>query len=264
MSRVVNVVSGAYDAVFRPSALISVRQRHQQTRLRGWLNQFRAVFAVYLLNLALYAVPLTLAGFGRQSVPTMPDWFGALLTVANSQAFWEFSYAFFQNSLSILGATLLTLVTFHIGLVLTWQSEGILETSYAVIYSTSVYLAGIFSVVWYLSLNSGVSDARTFVVNVQKAFVYAIIDFFGANLGLPGGRPESMALAGISAEGELILTLLLVLLSYYLYSLYLGARINHDAPRSFSLLAVGLVATSPVIYVGAVVIAYSIPYIPVP
>lgn len=207
MSRIVNIISGTYNAVFRPAELVRVRGTSHQTSIIQQFDEIWTLISVYLANLALYAAPLTLAGFGRQSVPPMPDWFSTLIGMGNSSLFWELSYSFLQNSLSILGATVLTLVTFHIGLWITFQSKGFLETTYAVIYSTSVYLAGIFSIVWYLSLNKGVADARQFVINIQKEFVYMIIDFLGADLGLPGGRPDSVTLAGLSTEGELVLTI---------------------------------------------------------
>jgi hypothetical protein len=220
---------------------------------------------VYVLNLALYAIPLTAAGFGRQNIPSVPDWFGSALLVIqiagneSIQSIWSFTYSFVQNSLSILGATVLTLITFHVGLVLTNQSRGIIETAYSVIYSTSVYLAGIFSVVWYLSLSDGVEVARTFVIDLQRAFVYTIIDLFDANVGLPSGRPGSLELGPISTQGELLLSLLLALVVYYLYSLFLGARINHETPRTYSCLVIIFVATSPIIYISAVVFLFITP-----
>lgn len=256
------LVRGLFDAVFRPAELVKA---HTTTRRRGIFEQIRQLWSlasIYLVNLALYAGPLTLAGFGRQSVPAMPGWFGNLVQIPNNGAVWQLSYAFLQNSLFLLTATVLTLLTFHLGVVITLQSRGLLQTAYTVVFSTSAYLAGIFTVVWYLSMNPGVTAARTLVINVQKVFIYRVIDYFGADLGLPGGRPDELAIQALTSEGEFLITLLLVLAIYYFYSLYLGARINHASNKIYSLLIVGLVTISPVIYVAGTIIAYTNPLVP--
>ncbi|WP_132058141.1 hypothetical protein [Halorussus amylolyticus] len=265
MSRTVNVVSGLYDAVFRPASLVEARTvRERQGSVLNQLRQFRQLVVVYVVNLAAYAGPLTVAGFGRQNVPAMPPWFeGALAGLGTPEA-WELLYAFAQNSLFLLAATALTLLSVHVSMVLTLQSSGVLRSAYAVIYSTSAYLAGIFTVVWYLSTTSGVTAARTLVVDLQKTFIYAVIDWFGADLGLPGGRPGSLEFGQLTPHGQSVLAVLAVLVAYYLYSLYLGARINHGASRTDGLLVVIAVALSPVVYIGASILTYTVSTVPVP
>jgi hypothetical protein len=87
------------------------------------------------------------------------------------------------------------------------------------------------------------------MVNLQSAFVYAVIDALGADLALPGGRPGELTVATITPEGQWVLALLVLALGYYLFSLYLGARINHQATRIGAFVAVTAVALSPVAYV---------------
>lgn len=248
-----NVLGGLYDSVFRPENLVEARSVRLGS-VREQMSQLRHLFAVYLLNLVLYAGPLTVAGFGRDAVPPVPAWFATAVPVLDPAITWNLGYAFLQNSLFLLAATTLTLVTFHVGLVVTMQSSGFLQSAYAVVYSTSIYLVAIFTAVWYLSMNPDLAAARVLVVDAQKTFVYAVIDWLGAPLGLPGGRPAALDVAAVSAAGQAVLSLLLVLVVYFLYSLYLGTRINHGADRLTALLTVAGVACSPAVYVAASVI----------
>jgi hypothetical protein len=84
----------------------------------------------------------------------------------------------------------------------------------------------------------------------------------GSSLEPPGGEPQGFVFTGMSTEGAYALSLLAVLGVYYLYSLYLGSRINHDAGRLSSLLVVAGVAVSPVVYIVATVLAQGVPFIP--
>lgn len=257
------MVSGLYNSVFRPAALVEARTvRDRQGSLLNQLGQLRRLLVVYVVNLAAYAGPLTVAGFGRQNVPEMPAWFDGSVGGAGSPETWQLLFAFAQNSLFLLAATSLTLLSVHFSMVFTLQSKGFLRTAYAVIYSTSAYLAGIFTVVWYLSTAEGVAAARTLVVDLQKAFIYAVIDWFGADLGLPGGRPGALELGQLTPHGQSVLAILVVLVAYYLYSLYLGARINHEVNRIDGLLVVAAVVVSPVVYIGASILAYTVPTVP--
>jgi hypothetical protein len=263
MGRAVNVVSGLYDAVLRPAALVEARTgREREGSLLNQLGQLRRLLVVYVVNLAAYAGPLTVAGFGRQNVPEMPAGFDGAFGGLGGPETWGLAFGFAQNSLFLLAATGLTLLSVHVSMVVTFQSNGFLRTAYAVIYSTSAYLAGIFTVVWYLSTTEGVAAARSLVVDLQSAFIYAVIDWFGADLGLPGGRPGALDPGQLTTHGQSVLAVLVVLVAYYLYSLYLGARINHEADRIEGLLVVLAVVASPVVYIGASILAYTTPAIP--
>ncbi|AUG49548.1 hypothetical protein BVU17_18410 (plasmid) [Haloarcula taiwanensis] len=149
-------------------------------------------------------------------------------------------------------------MTFHVGVLIVRDSQGIVQSMHTVVYTTSAYLVATFSAVWYLTNQAGVSGARQLIRNLQAAFVYAIIDALGAGVELPGGRPDSLGVTTISAEGQWILAILTLTLLYYLFSLYLGARINHRATRSNAAIAVVAVALSPVVYVTGSIVAYII------
>ncbi|MBX0325424.1 hypothetical protein EGH21_20565 [Halomicroarcula sp. F13] len=215
---------------------------------------------MYLVNLVAYAIPLTLAGIGIQSSQRAPAGFADVVSSygIDATASWQLLVAFVQNSLFISIATAITLVTFHVGVLIVRDSQGIVQSMHTVVYTTSAYLVATFSAVWYLTNQAGVSGARQLVRTLQAAFVYAIIDALGAGLELPGGRPNSLGVETISTQGQWILAILTLTLLYYLFSLYLGARINHRATRSNAVIAVIAVALSPVVYVTGSIITYII------
>lgn len=250
---------GLFDAVFRPSKFVTGRVETGGNNRLFVVRRSLALTAVYIVNLALYATPLTLTGFGVDESATPPAWFAdsAVAAFGNPAAAWRFLMGFVQNSAFLFVATILTLMTFHASVVLTRASRGLLKTVYTVVYSTSAYLAGIFTVVWYLSTNEGVAAARDLVIAAQGSFIYFFIDALNADLGLPTGRPEPVDPSTLTADGTTILAILIVMAVYYIYSMYLGSRINHNADRLTGLLVVTFVALSPALYVVGLVIVYS-------
>lgn len=250
-----STIRGLYFAVLRPSRLVAVPRRRMDGSLWARLRESRKLVSVYLVNLVLYAGPLTLAGIGLGSASSIPGWLTPLVGDAPGTTL-QLIVGFLRNSVYLIGVTAATLLGIHFALLVTFQSRGFFRTAYSVIYSTSVYLAGIFTVVWYLTTASGVSNAREFVVNLQVAFIYAIIDLTGSDFVFGVERPETVAASNFSTVGEYTLVALAVLFLYYLYSLYLGTRLNHDADRFKSLLVVLVVIALPALYVaGSIVFA---------
>lgn len=256
---VTGTVVGLINAVFRPSKFVAGRTTAENGSRLFVLRKLGYLLAVYLVNLSLYAAPLTLTGFGIDETATPPEWFAqsAAASFSDPVALWQFLTGFAQNSAFLLVATVLTLVTFHTGVVLSRSSKGLLRTVHTVVYSTSAYLAGIFTIVWYLSTNEGVAATRELVIATQASFIYFFIDLVGSDLGLPGGRPDPVALSDVSGDGTILLALLIVMGIYYLFSLYLGTRINHHTSRFIGLLVVGFVALSPALYVIGLIVASS-------
>lgn len=245
------------DAVFRPSRYVEART---STYSISWISQFNQIVglvSVYMVNLAMYAIPLTLAGFGIQTIGDPPSFFVDAVgdSVASAELIWQFTAAFFQNSAYITAAVLVTLLTYHIGVVLTFNSRGFLQSLHTVVYSSSVYLAGLFSAVWYLTTNPGVEQARNVVRDAQLMFVYSIIDLMGVDLRLPIDRPEVIVVGNFSNQGKVLLALIAILLGYYFYSLYLGSRVNHQMGRTNAVIVLLAVAMSPVLYVAGSIFA---------
>lgn len=75
---VAGVVRGLFDAVVQPRRFVQSRTDNYAA---GWVwtaLEMNRLVVVYVVNLALYAVPLTLAGIGVQSTADAPGWFAAL------------------------------------------------------------------------------------------------------------------------------------------------------------------------------------------
>lgn len=249
------IARGIYHALLRPSALVAVSNRQSGQSTIGKLRQAQALLTVYLLNLMLYAGPLTLAGIGIQSSAAVPGWLQGLFGTDPGLAA-RYLVGFLRNSAYMFGFTVAALGANHVALVITRQSKGFLRTAYSIVYSTSVYLAGIFTVVWYLTTASGVQTARDFVIDLQVLFIYTIIDYAGVTVAYQVERPSSLVTSGFSQIGELALITLIVLTGYFFYSLYLGARLNHDAGRYESAMTVAIVVAIPFVYVlGSIIVA---------
>jgi hypothetical protein len=255
---VAGVVRGLFDAVFQPHRFVRSRTDEYSG---GWLwttFELNRLAVVYVVNLALYAVPLTLAGIGVQSSADAPAWFASIVGgLSDPTMTWQFLSALVQNSAFLTVAAILTLVNYHAAVLLTLNSRGILQTAHTITYSTSAYLAGMFSLVWYLSQSETTTVAAEFVVALQAQFVYLFIDLLGSDLALPSGRPDPVNIASISNEGQLVIAALVLCVLYYLYSMYLGARINHDASRFTGLLVLGAVAAAPALYITGTILAYA-------
>ncbi|WP_227131515.1 hypothetical protein [Halorubellus salinus] len=256
---VAGVIRGLFDAVFQPRRFVQSRTDNYAA---GWVwtaFEMNRLAVVYVVNLALYAVPLTLAGIGVQSTAAAPSWFVALAGgLADPTSLWQFLSALVQNSAFLTVAAVLTLVNYHAAVLLTLNSKGVLQTAHTITYSTSAYLAGLFSLVWYLSQSATTEVAAAFVVAIQKEFIYFFIDALGSEFTLASGRPDAVNVAAVSQEGQLVLAALVGCVLYYLYSMYLGARINHGASRFTGFLVLLAVAAAPALYIVGTILAYSL------
>lgn len=246
---------GLFHALLQPSKLVTVSGRQTDQSIQTKIRQARSLLVVYLLNLILYAGPLTLAGIGIRSTSTVPDWLQVLF--GSDQGLIALYLAgFIRNSVYMFGFTLAALAANHFALVITGQSKGFLRTAYSVVYSASVYLAGIFTVVWYLTTADGAETARNFVLDLQVIFIYSIIDYIGASVTYRVPRPDQVVTTGFSQVGEVALVTLSVLTCYFFYSLYLGARLNHDAGRYEGVVTILIVFALPFVYVfGSIIVS---------
>lgn len=250
-----------FQFITNPSAVIqAATETYSGTRLTR-LRIATRVSIFYITNLVLYAVPLTLAGFGaiEGSVP-VPGLFATVVGpfVSDVNNVWRFALALGQNSAYLFIASFVVFATFHVGVILTRSSQGLLQSLHTVVYSTGVYLAGIFTLTWFVSTAGRVVVADEILLNIQKRFVYFFIDLSGRDLTLPGGRPESVPTTEFTFLGQLVVAGLILLSLYFLYSLYLGARINHRASRIDSVLTIVFVGFSPALYVTGSILAVTI------
>lgn len=251
------LLSSLFDSIFRPTAFVEAETTHYAGTRWQSLRQSGLLLGIYVVNVMLYAVPLTLAGIG---VPSPGDsvliFAGSGARVAISNHFVALLVGFLLNSAYISVAATLTFVTYHLSAVLTLNSSGFLQSLHTVVYSTSAYLAALFTLVWSLDMHAGLSGAAGFLRAVQLEFVYSIIDVIGVPLELTNySRPTSISAAGVSPAGTYLLALIALVVGYYVYSLYLGARINHEMSRTSSFVAILFVCVSPVLYVAGTVMA---------
>lgn len=256
-SSVGGVVRSFFDALVRPREFVAAQTSAYSRTGTETLRQTVTLAVVYIVNLVTYAGPLTIAGFGVPTDAGEPPGLVAALgvVVGDSATLWRFIIGFLQNSSYITALAVVTLVTYHFGVVITRNSAGFVQSLHTVVYSTSAYLAGMFTIVWYLTTTDGLSVARNFVSNIQRAAIYAVIDLLGADMGLPGGRPDQIVPGTFSQNGTILVAVLGILVCYYLYSLYLGARLNHRVSRTSGVLVIVAVGLAPVIYVVASIVS---------
>lgn len=217
------------------------------------------LLAVFVGNLLLYTLPLSLAGIGTvDPATTAPEWFASLAAPlgGDTDGVWRFILRLARNSVYLLTAGLVTFLAFHVGVVLIGESDGVLTSFRVITYSTALYLATIFTLVWYAATSPNVEAAADLLLAVQMEFVYYFIDRLGADLVLPVGRPAAVSATAVTAHGKLVLVALLVAVCYYAYALYLGARIGHGTSRLTSAYVVAFVAVSPALYVVASVAVF--------
>lgn len=241
------------DVVFRPSEFVRVDPAQETANTFDAIVETIRITAFYFLNLLLYAAPLTLAGVRVREGATAPPLVAAGLEPlpVSPDTVWQLTSSMIVNGAFLLLGTVLTFVTFHIGIVLSGSSRGILRSLRAVSYSTGIYLAVIYSVLVAVS-TKGFTVAENLLLWIQSAFVQSVIDFVGADLVSPveATRPD---LSAITTVEQAILTVLLLAAVYFLYVLYAGARASHDATRVEALVATGFVLVSPALYVLATI-----------
>lgn len=249
---------GISNAVLRPSDFVQAQVDNYTSDRFGQVIVAARLSGFYLVNLLLYAGPLTLAGFGQSTVTIVP---GPLLEsllgliVADTGAAFDFVIRLIQNSVYILVASILVFVMFHLGIIAARSSEGILQSVHTVTYSIGIYLAAIFTIAWYLATADAIVVADDWLVAIQKEYIYFFIDLLEVGVELPTGRPDPVDLSRLTTQGQFALGALFVSLIYFLYTLYLGARINHGATRVESTIAIGTVGVAPAVYViGSIVL----------
>lgn len=251
----VSVARGLFDAIFRPSRYVGVQQPRFTPDRWLYILQLTQLTGVYVLNLLLYAVPLTLSGVGFDAIPAAPGAFVAVfgLLVSNAEEAWEFAFALYRNSYFITGMVGIVLLTYHGTVKSFGVSRGFVRSFQTVIYTSSAYLAGIYTVTTFLSTADGVERAEQFTLAVQKlaftSIISALNPILPAALEVPFQPPESIPTSGFSPTGRIAIAALVLLIVYFLYTLYLGTILNHGSNRRQALTVVLGVMAAPIVYV---------------
>ena len=211
---------------------------------------------VYISNLVLYAGPLTISGFGVSESATAPQAFAAVVApFADPASAWALTGGFIQNSAFITVLSGLTFVTYHGALVGTFNSRGFILTLHTIVYSVSMYLAGIFTVLVFISQQARYTAAQEVMIELQVRFITVFYDLFevptSSRLFTPS---ETVPLSSLTGPDVAVLTVLVVLVLYFVYSLYLGTRVNHAGSRFSAFVALLGVMASPTIYISGLII----------
>lgn len=256
-SSTLRLVRLPFDLLFRPSVIIEAPSTYQATSLQRKALVGGKLLLFFFANLLLYTFPLSLAGIGTvDAATTAPAWFASLTDalVANPDAIYRFLLRLAQNSLFLFVAALLTFGAVHVGVLITGQSNGILISLRIITYSTALYLATLFTLVWFTAISPSIVVADDLLLFVQAEFINAIIDWMGTDLVLPGDYPTTVNTDAMTLQGRIIIVAILITLVYYLYVIYRGVQIAHDTSQLVSLFVVGFVLVSPALYtVGSIV-----------
>lgn len=255
----ISLVRRPFDAVFRPAAIVETPPAYDAGSLFRRIRITVLLGLFFIGNLLVYTLPLSLAGIGTvETATTAPAAFADLVggVIADPDSLWRLGLRIAFNSLFLLTAALITLISLHSGVVLTGSSKGFLRSLRIITFSTALYLATIFTIVWYTTISGSVVVADDILVWIQGEFVYLIIDWMGSDLELSTGRPDPVQGGRLTPQGTLALVGLGVSVAYYAYVLYIGGRKAHELSRLGALWVVSFVAVSPAAYViGSVLVA---------
>jgi hypothetical protein len=239
------------DAVFRPSEIVRTPPTYESSSplRQAWLSV--RLLGFFVLNLFLYTLPLSLAGVGTIDPSTTPPstFEAAVSGLVPPQQSWVFLLRVVQNSLFLFLAAAITFAAFHVGIVLIRRSAGVIRSLRVITYSSSFYLATVFTLVWLTATNPGVAVADDLLLSVQSDVVFYFIETLDASLTLPGGPIARPPLSELTSVGVALLAALVIATIYYTYVLYLGARKTHGTTRLESVFVVVFVAVSPTLYI---------------
>jgi len=214
-----------FDIVFNPQNLIESSSRYTDQSILNRLRIFISVTIFFILNVIIYALPLSLSEIGFID--------GTRLELL------------LNNSGIIIASGFLTYSLYHSGVWLMRGSGGLISSYRIVMINTSIYLAIIFNLLWFGTEQETLK--RLFNWTFQEFFLI-VADYLGIYQeisedfsGFPTTTPNSAMLE--PSEVALIIGVI-ISLCYYLYVLYVGTRRVHNLTRYESMLVAGFVFTS--------------------
>lgn len=217
-----------YDVVFNPQNLINSSSRYIDQSILNRLRIFISVTIFFILNVIIYALPLSLSGIG------FIDGNRLELLVNNSGIIIAFGF--------------LTYSLYHSGVWLMRGSGGLISSYRIVMINTSIYLAIIFNLLW---IGTEQETLRGLFNWTFQEFFLIVADYLGIYQeisedfsGVSDTAPSSATSATLEPLGEALIIGVIISLCYYLYVLYLGTRRVHNLTRYESMLVAGFVLTS--------------------
>ena len=214
-----------FDIVFNPQNLIESSSRYTDQSILNRLRIFISVTIFFILNVIIYALPLSLSEIGFID--------GTRLELL------------LNNSGIIIASGFLTYSLYHSGVWLMRGSGGLISSYRIVMINTSIYLAIIFNLLWFGTEQEGLRGLFNWTF---QEFFLIVADYLGIYQeisedfsGFPTTTPNSAMLE--PSEVALIIGVI-ISLCYYLYVLYVGTRRVHNLTRYESMLVAGFVFTS--------------------
>jgi hypothetical protein len=239
------------DVILFPGNIVRSSAISNTTSLIGRSEAFLRLNLFFVINIVLYALPLSLAGIAlgvseQPPPPLVSELVGTLpeSPLIEARGSWNVFLRLVNNSISLITFTLLSYIMYHIGVLFTRKSKGALVSYYTIMISTSIYLALIFNISWYMVAETG--TAGDLIDWSVRQFFISSADLVGVDTGI--NSTEFRSIDTLSAEGEIGFTLLGIFLCYYIYVLYVGARSSHGLTRYESLAVIIFVSISPAIF----------------
>lgn len=239
------------DVILFPGNVVRNPAVSNRSSLIARIKVFLRLTVFFIVNIVLYALPLSLAGIALgvserepltlivEIVDALPE--SSLITASGAS---NVLLRLANNSISLIVFAFLSFLMYHIGIFFTRKSDGAILSYYTIMISTSIYLAILFNISWYM-----VAQTET----ARYLIDWAVRQFFISSANLINVEPtvsagEFQNLSALSTEGQIGFILLAVFLCYYIYVLYVGARSLHELTRYESITVVGFVSTSPVVF----------------
>jgi hypothetical protein len=254
-------------AIYKPSAFVQAREDFSH----GFWSKARTagqLIIFYLLNLGLYMGPLTLEQLDNPEDVLIRAWLEPIAALLTGTLFADLQNgliglsALFNNVFGLFLASVFVGFSFHGAVVITRSNNGILQSIHTVVNSTGIYLAGIFTLTVLLSQSDEFQIAEALLLDLQVRVINFWIDLF--TLGAPEasrvlkelfpGQVTTPDLDQLSGPGSAVLFVFFLLAIYFAYSIYLGARINHNTGRLDSLLTFVIMALTPGVYVFGLIV----------
>jgi len=239
------------DVILFPGNIVRGSAIGDTTSLVARSEVFLRLSLFFVINIVLYALPLSLAGIAlgvnEQAPPTLVVELVRTLPespLIGASGTWNVFLRLVNNSISLILFTILSYIMYHIGILFTRKSNGALLSYYTIMISTSIYLALIFNISWYMVAETG--TAGDLIDWSVRQFFISSADLVGADTGIDS--TELKNLDTLSTEGQIGFILLGTFLCYYIYVLYVGARSSHGLTRYESLSVVTFVSISPAIF----------------
>jgi hypothetical protein len=226
------------DALFRPGRFVASGRSGEPTdRTTRVAYAFRLI-RLYTLNLFVYAFPAAVAS-------------PRLVSGAPGEFLTEILFV----SILLISLTVFTYWLFYAGLRLTGYRVGILETARVIIYGVAIYLASSLTIARVALVFPNVNEyLRLTVARGMQRILEPLLDAVGSGQTAGAFVRTHPAFADVSFAAQLptlgqlptlLLAAAIVAALYFLWSVYLTARLEFGVDPVSAAVTTGLVLTAP-------------------